>query len=139
VNDGLHTSAAQTVAITVPDKIKVCHNGKSLTLPKLAVVAHMLHGDCLGACGSGPDYPPLKVTANPNPTTNNFLVTVKNGNPTQPVSMKVYSALGSVIEQRQNLQTGQTFRIGQNYHAGLYYVEFTQGVDKEVLLLLKLR
>jgi hypothetical protein len=138
-SDGIHTSASQIVAITVPDKIKVCHKGKLLTVSKLAVIAHMLQGDCLGACGSVPDYPPIKVTANPNPTTSNFLVTIKNGNPTQPVFMKVYSALGGVIEQRQNLQAGQSFRIGQNYHAGLYYVEFTQGIDKEVLLLLKLR
>lgn len=139
VNDGIHTSAAQTVAITVPDKIKVCHHGKLLSVSKLAVIAHMLHGDCLGACGPGPVYPPLKVTANPNPTTTNFLVTIKNGNPTQQVIMNVYSALGGIIEQRQNLQAGQSLRIGQDYRAGLYYVEFTQGVDKEVLLLLKLR
>jgi hypothetical protein len=52
--------------------------------------------------------------------------------------MKVYNALGGTMEQRQNLQVGQSFRVGQNYRLGLYYLEFTQGLDKEVLLLLKL-
>lgn len=102
-------------------------------------MAHMLHGDCLGACGTGPDYPALKVIASPNPTASSFLITLKNGNPHQPVSLKVYSATGNIIEQRQQLQTGQSIRIGQNYRAGLYFLECTQGIDKEVLLLVKLR
>jgi hypothetical protein len=139
VGDGLHTSATQTVMITIPDKIKVCHNGQLISVSKLAAIVHIRHGDCIGACAPGPDYPPLKVTANPNPTTTHFWVTIKNGHPTQPVSMKVYSVSGGFIEQRLNLQSGQSFRIGQDYTIGLYYVEFSQGLDKEVLLLLKLR
>jgi hypothetical protein len=82
---------------------------------------------------------PLKVTAGPNPTTAGFMITIKNGNHTQPVSMKVYSAAGVIIEQRQNLQTGQSLRIGQNYQIGRYYVEFSQALNKEVLLLSKVR
>lgn len=55
------------------------------------------------------------------------------------VSMKVYNILGRLVEQKQHLQTGQSFRIGQDYKIGLYLVEFSQGRDKEILLLLKLR
>jgi hypothetical protein len=139
VGDGIHTSITQTVTVTFPDRIKICHNGQVITVSKLAALAHALHGDCVGSCGSGPDYPALAVTANPNPTTTSFLVTIKRGNPTQPVAMRVYNAAGGLVEQRQNLQVGQTFRIGDNYQRGLYFVEFSQALDKEVLLLLKLR
>lgn len=139
VSDGLHTSALQTVVISIPDKINVCHNGTKTLVSKIGAIAHILHGDCIGSCGPGEDYPPLSVSASPNPTLNSFLITIKNGNPKQPVSMKVYRALGSLVEQKQNMQVGQSYRIGQSYSLGLYIVELTQGLDKEVLLLLKLR
>lgn len=137
-SDGVNTSAPQTVTITVPDRIKMCHNGREITVSKFAALAHALHGDCVGACGSGPDYPALDVTASPNPTHTDFRITIRRGNPTAPVSMRVYNVMGVLVEQRQNLQVGQTFRIGQNYQRGLYMVEFSQALDKEVLLLLKL-
>lgn len=139
VTDGAHTSATQIVTITIPDKINICHNGKLQSVGKLAAIAHIRHGDCIGTCGPGPDYPALKVTASPNPTTSAFQISLKGGNPTQTVSMKAYNVLGGLVEQKQGLQPGSTFKIGQNYKTGLYLVEFTQGLDKEVLLLLKLR
>jgi hypothetical protein len=138
VGDGIHTSTAETVTISIPDKITICHNGKSQSVSKFAAIAHIRHGDCIGACGPGPDYPALNVSASPNPSPNNFQITIKKGNPNQLVNMKVYNSLGGLVEQKQNLQIGQSFRIGQNYRFGLYLVEFTQGLDKEVLLLLKL-
>ncbi|MBO9203343.1 MULTISPECIES: glucuronyl esterase domain-containing protein [Niastella] len=138
VSDGLYTTLPQTVTVTMPGKIKICHNGNGITTSRLAAIAHIRHGDCIGACAPGPDYPAFKVTGNPNPSNSSFLITIKNGRPTEAVSMKVYNAVGGFIEQRQNLQTGQSFRIGQNYQLRLYYLEFTQGLDKEVLLLLKL-
>ena len=139
VSDGLNTSTTQTLTITIPDQVKICHNGNVITVSKMAAIAHIRHGDCIGLCGPGPDYPALKVTANPNPTITDFQLTIVRGNPTQPVSIKVYNILGAVIEQRQNLQVGQVFRIGQNYWPGLYLVECTQALDKDALLLLKLR
>jgi hypothetical protein len=139
VGDGVNTSAPETITVTIPDKLNVCHNGRVINVSKFAALAHILHGDCIGSCGPGPDYPPLKVTASPNPTINSFLISIKDGNPDQAVNMKVYDVLGGLVEQKQNLSTGQQFRIGQNYRLGLYLVELTQGLDKEVLLLLKLR
>lgn len=125
------------------DKVIICHKpgdiNNTLELNANAVAAHLAHGDALGSCAPVPDYPALRVTASPNPTTASFLITIKGGNPMQPVTMKVYNILGRLIEQRQNLQTGQSFRIGQDYKLGIYLVEFSQGREKEVLLLLKLR
>lgn len=139
VGDGVNTSDTKTVRIVIPDRIRICHNNNVITVSKYAAIAHFLHGDCIGACGSGPDYPVLSVTANPNPSSNYFTINIRRGNPRLPVTMRVYNVLGGLTEQRQNLQVGQSFKIGQNYHVGLYLAEFTQGTDKEVLLLLKVR
>jgi hypothetical protein len=139
VSDGQHTSAPQTVTINFPDRVQLCHNGRVITVSKLAALAHALHGDCMGACAPGPDYPALKVTASPNPTTTSFWITIKNGHPVQPVNMRVYNVMSTLVEQRLNLRPGQSFRIGEDYQRGLYYVEFSQGLDKEILLLLKWR
>lgn len=125
------------------DKVIICHKpgdiNSTLEVNENLVANHLSHGDALGSCGPVPEYPALKVTASPNPTTTSFLVSLKGGNPMQPVNMKVYNILGRQVEQRQNLQTGQSFRMGEDYKLGLYLVEFSQGREKEVLLLLKLR
>lgn len=125
------------------DKVIICHKpgdiNSTLEVNENLVANHLSHGDALGSCGPVPEYPALKVTASPNPTTTSFLVSLKGGNPLQPVNMKVYNILGRQVEQRQNLQTGQSFRMGEDYKLGLYLVEFSQGREKEVLLLLKLK
>ncbi|MFB9862481.1 glucuronyl esterase domain-containing protein [Rufibacter immobilis] len=53
VSDGLHTSSPQTVTITLPAKVTICHKGQLITISKLALVSHLQHGDCVGACGDG--------------------------------------------------------------------------------------
>ncbi len=151
VTDAGGCQATATKAITLKDvrggkkldKVIICHKpgnaNSTLEVDQSAVSAHLAHGDKLGSCGPVQQYPPLNVTASPNPTVNTFLITINGGNPMDMVNMKVYNLLGRLVEQKTNLQTGQSFRIGQDYKLGLYLVEFSQGRDKEVLLLLKLR
>ena len=54
VSDGLHTSAPQTVMVTIPDKITVCHKGQLISVSKMAAIGHIQHGDCIGTCGTQP-------------------------------------------------------------------------------------
>ena len=54
VSDGIHTSAPQTVTVTIPDKITVCHKGQLISVSKMAAIGHIQHGDCIGTCGSQP-------------------------------------------------------------------------------------
>jgi hypothetical protein len=54
VSDGLHTSATETVLITLPNKITVCHKGQLISVSKMAAIGHLQHGDCIGACGTQP-------------------------------------------------------------------------------------
>ncbi len=148
-SNGCQATASKTVMVKDVrggkklDKVIICHKpgniNSSLEINENMVVNHLSHGDALGSCGTVPEYPALKAIASPNPTTTSFQITLKGGNPMQPVNMKVYNILGRQVEQRQNLQSGQSFRMGENYKLGLYLVEFSQGREKEVLLLLKLK
>lgn len=138
VSDGVHTSAAQVITITVPQTITVCHNGRLLNVSRWAAIDHIRHGDCIGTCTATSDHPALNVTASPNPSYNNFLVTILAGNSAQPVVGKVYNVNGVLIEQSQNLRVGQAFRIGYNYRPGIYLAEFSQGSDKVTITLVKL-
>jgi hypothetical protein len=52
VSDGVHTSAPQTVMVTIPDKITVCHKGQLISVSKMAAIGHLQHGDCIGTCGN---------------------------------------------------------------------------------------
>jgi hypothetical protein len=77
VSDGLNTSASETVTITVPDKIKLCHNGNVISVSKFAVLSHLRHGDCVGPCvvyyydadgdGVGRTYNPIPSSQQPPP------------------------------------------------------------------------
>lgn len=53
VSDGLNTSAAATVTITIPRKIRLCHKGRSKLVSRGDVLDHLRHGDCIGACVDG--------------------------------------------------------------------------------------
>ncbi|TXJ22551.1 MAG: hypothetical protein E6Q24_20560 [Chitinophagaceae bacterium] len=148
-SNGCQATASKTVMVKDVrggkklDKVIICHKpgniNSSLEINENAVASHLSHGDALGSCGPVPEYPALKAIASPNPTTTSFQIALKGGNPMQPVNMKVYNILGRQVEQRQDLQSGQSFRMGENYKLGLYLVEFSQGREKEVLLLLKLK
>jgi endo-1,4-beta-xylanase len=50
VSDGLRTSTAGVITVKIPDKVKICHDGKTLSVSKNAANAHLRHGDCLGSC-----------------------------------------------------------------------------------------
>lgn len=54
VGDGKLPSHEQTVTITIPDKLNVCHKGLTLSVSKYSVSSHVAHGDGIGSCSAGP-------------------------------------------------------------------------------------
>jgi hypothetical protein len=57
VSDGYFTSNAQAITVTIPNKIRVCHNGNNvLSINKNAAASHLAHGDCIGSCSDGSDH-----------------------------------------------------------------------------------
>lgn len=51
-SDGLNESQPITVTISVPDKLRICHKGRSLIVSKNAVGGHLAHGCTIGSCGN---------------------------------------------------------------------------------------
>lgn len=52
-SDGAHTSERQTIAVTIPSRVKVCLYGFDVTTSKHATRALLLLGGTLGACRAG--------------------------------------------------------------------------------------
>jgi hypothetical protein len=80
---------------------------------------------------------PLEITTQSNPTTTNFVVTVRSSD-AQTIDMRVLDTRGNVIEVRRNVQRNTPIILGSTYDPGLYYVEFIQGDNTEVVKLMKL-
>ena len=73
-----------------------------------------------------------------NPATQFFTVQLNSKQVQLPIAMKVVDVQGRLIEQKNQLQANSTVQFGQNYSAGQYYVEYTQGTQRTVVSLLKL-
>lgn len=52
VGDGKLPSHDETVTITIPNKLNVCHNGHTISISKNAVLAHVALGDTIGSCAN---------------------------------------------------------------------------------------
>ncbi len=72
----------------------------------------------------------------PNPSRSGFNIQM-DGLSSEKVSIKVTDMTGRLIEQRSNLSANQALRVGDNYRAGMYYVEVTQGASKKQVKLVK--
>lgn len=131
------------------DKVKICHNGNnSLIVDGNAVVAHLAHGDMLGSCNlnssqmitlteeTGPAK--LSVQALPNPSGSYFTLRLTGGETIGSLRLKVTDILGRIIEQKQNLGSGQTLLIGKDYRPGVYFAEINQGTERVIIKLVKL-
>ena len=84
VSDGVNTSAPQTVTVTIPNKITVCHKGQLISVSKMAAIGHIQHGDCIGTCSQPTTNTRLSVEQNllqaagirvyPNPVTDQLAI-----------------------------------------------------------------
>ena len=78
------------------------------------------------------------LKASPNPSSSQFTLKIESGNTKEMLNLRVADVLGRVIEIRNNIFAGQTLQIGNNYRPGVYFVELTQGNNKQQLKLIKL-
>ena len=79
----------------------------------------------------------LSATVRPNPSTQNFNLYISGNN--QPADVKIFNAVGQLIETRSNLRPGYPLNLGNNYRSGLFYAVITQGNSKVILKLIKQR
>lgn len=79
----------------------------------------------------------LTISASPNPTTYSFNITVHSSNKNEKIAVRVVDVLGRAIENRNLINEGETFRLGESYSAGIYLVEAIQGNERKILKLIK--
>jgi Bacterial Ig-like domain/Lamin Tail Domain/Secretion system C-terminal sorting domain len=154
--NGCQQTAAKTVSVIDIrgghnlDKVIICHNGNSLTVSGNSVPAHLAHGDMLSGCniasrsitseGSNEEDVNNKLDFKvlPNPSAGYFTILIRSGKTDEQIRMRITDITGRVVEQKQNLFVNQSFRIGSNYHRGIYFAEIIQGTEKLTLKLVKL-
>jgi hypothetical protein len=78
----------------------------------------------------------LSVQVLPNPFNAYATLNIK-GSVTQSLTIRVVDAAGRIIETRRGVIANSTIRLGNNYRAGIYYVEIVQGDQKRVVPLVK--
>lgn len=134
------------------DKVVICHKGKTNVVDDNAVPAHLNHGDILGDCNySVPAMTnnsvdqvidntsaQLSIAALPNPSANDFTISIKGSNNLQKLSLLVTDITGRIIERRDNVQSVSTIKIGSNYRPGIYIAELIQGNEKKMFKLIKM-
>lgn len=68
----------------------------------------------------------LSAEAFPNPSTNSFTLTLQ-GNSNKTVSIRVFDAVGKLVEKRNTIPGNDKLTLGSSYKQGLYFVEIIQG------------
>jgi len=79
----------------------------------------------------------LEVIAYPNPSTNNFTISIKGSSKTEKVTMQVVDMLGRIIETR-NVNANSAIRFGERYRPGTYFVRIRQGKEHKQMKLVKM-
>jgi uncharacterized delta-60 repeat protein len=80
----------------------------------------------------------LSLKALPNPSSTHFTINIKS-NRSQPVDLKVFDAVGRVIETKRKVSPNGSIIIGDRYQSGMYYLQAVQGSEKATLKLIKRR
>ena len=131
------------------DKVNVCHNGMTLTVNQAETAIHLSHGDMLGECGLTNSITKnsfeketiatsrLTLVAMPNPSAKGFMINV-TGDAGSQLMLRVMDLSGRIIETK-NVTSNQSIRIGDNYHAGMYFAEIVQGNERKIVKLVKIQ
>jgi hypothetical protein len=79
----------------------------------------------------------LQVQVGPNPTINQFTVTVSS-NESAAITMRVSDASGRMVDLKPGITPNSTVTIGANYKSGMYYLEVIQGNTRKMVKLMKI-
>jgi len=72
----------------------------------------------------------------PNPIRNYFTLKIQS-NLKEVFQLRVLDVSGRIVETRNGMVTNTTFHIGNNFQAGIYLVEVTQGKRQQIMKLIK--
>lgn len=80
----------------------------------------------------------LQITVLPNPSTTYFTLKLSSRY-TAPVTMRVVDESGRVVDTKSGIGANSTIQIGHAYLSGTYFAEMTQGTQRKLLKLIKIR
>ncbi len=139
-------------------KVIVCHlppgnpaNVQYIDVSVNAVPTHVPNhgGDGLGnscvqpscnspyARGVAPTVETFGVSLYPNPTANQFSLTVKSDDKFTDINIRIIDAFGRTVEVMKGVMAGRTVLFGEKYANGAYYAEVIQGSDKKIIPMVK--
>jgi hypothetical protein len=78
----------------------------------------------------------LQATLSPNPATTHFVLRVE-GKTNKPLQIKIFDAVGRMIESKTNVAANNPVRLGFNYRPGVYYAEVIQDRERVTLKMIK--
>ncbi|MBK7370882.1 MAG: T9SS type A sorting domain-containing protein [Saprospiraceae bacterium] len=135
-------------------KVLVCHKGNTLCVDYSALAGHLNHGDYIGPCGNANcvnginslnnqltrsdilGNKELEITTFPNPSTNEFQLSINKVINTEKVSVKVTDVQGRQLYLQQG-SSNRVFRFGSDFVAGIYVLEVSHAGEREVMKLIK--
>ncbi|RYE16178.1 MAG: T9SS type A sorting domain-containing protein [Sphingobacteriales bacterium] len=79
----------------------------------------------------------LTLKAYPNPAITQFNISLESNNTRDAITLKVYNQLGQVVDVKRNLFSGQVVQVGAAYKQGTYFIEVTQGEQKQTMQVVK--
>ena len=72
----------------------------------------------------------------PNPIRNYFTLKIQS-NSKEVFQLRVLDVSGRIVETRNGMAANTTLRVGNNFQAGMYLIEVTQGKQQQILKLIK--
>ena len=151
-------TASKTINVIDVDcgngKAKICHlsndpNHKiDICIGQSAVAAHLAQGCYLGDCSytsaarrstqASEQLYSFDIKLYPNPSRNVFIVIVQTDKVDDKIEMRIMDVSGRIVEMSKNIKPNQSFSVGENLSAGIYFIELRQKNNLLVKKLLKL-
>ncbi|MHA4842940.1 GLEYA domain-containing protein [Flavitalea antarctica] len=78
----------------------------------------------------------LSVKVFPNPGVREFTLLIKSAK-NEVVNMKVFDAVGRIVESRSNVFTNSAVKFGSGYRPGVYFAEIIRGGKRTTVKLIK--
>jgi len=115
------------------NKVKICHNGKSICISSGDVQNHLNHGDYLGDCTQGARQANTTAAGNDNatiinvyPNPVNETLTIRLGPLNTGAVMQLYNANGVLVKTERLVNSTTTLSV-RSLAAGMYYISIKNG------------
>ncbi len=127
--------AAGTYNVSVKDKY-LCTFSTSVAIAQSPKVCPASIASPANIGGSIANPGELKISVYPNPSASQFRLVINNGNPYQPIFIKVVDMYGKPVYRQYSAAAG-TYTFGNGFATGVYLVQVQQGYRVKTLKIVK--